>query len=127
MLAPEQFVPGMTGSITLAEAALIPLSLLAPQMQNRRILVRVFSELGLVLEVKSETSEFTVAVVPASDGVSATNVPKILVDSLGGLEMAVAPPLVEPMPEKKVSLVTPVRGPELPTVEALRAVVANLA
>ena len=122
LLAPKQFVPGMTGSITWAEAALLPLSLLEPQMQNRRILDRVFSELGLVLDVKSETSEFTAALVLASDGVSATIVPKILVDSLGGLEKTVALPLVEPTLEKEVCLVAPPRDPELPTVEALRRV-----
>lgn len=126
LLAPKQFVTGQTGSITWAEAAQLPLSLLEPQMQNRRIIDRVFSDLGVVLDVKSETSGFTASMVLASEGMSATIVPKILVESLGGLDGTVALPLVEPTLEKEVCLVTPIRDPELPNVKALRRICATL-
>lgn len=120
LLAPKHFAPRMKGSATWAEAAQLPLSLLEPGMQNRRILDKVFKEQGLVLNVKSEASGFTAATVMASEGVSATIVPEILVESLGKLEGTVSLPLAEPTLEKEVCLVTPMRDPELPTVEALR-------
>lgn len=120
LLVPRHLAPRTKGTVTWAEAAKLPLSLLEPGMQNRRILDKVFSDLGLFPEVISETSEFTAAMVLAAEGLSATVVPRILIETLGGMEGTVALPLTEPGLEKEVSLVTPMRDPSLPTVEALR-------
>ena len=120
LLAPSALVPEGIDAITWEEAAQLPLSLLEPEMQNRRILDRLFSDLGLVPRVVSETSGFTAAMVLTAEGLSATIVPEHLAAFFGGLEGTVALPLTDPVLEKEVCLVTPMRDPGLPTVDALR-------
>lgn len=120
LLVPHDMAPRISGSVTWAEAAELPLSLLEPGMMNRRILDVVFRDLGLTPTVVSETSEFTSAMVMAANGMAATVVPAVLVKSLGGVDGTVALPLKDPVLEKNVSLVTPYRDPGLSTVEALR-------
>ncbi len=120
LLMPRDMAPRTSGSVTWAEAAELPLSLLEPGMMNRRILDVVFRDLGLTPTVVSETSEFTSAMVMAANGMAATVVPEVLVKSLGGVDGTVALPLKEPVLKKDVSLVTPHRDPGLSTVEALR-------
>lgn len=125
LLVPRALAPRATGAVGWTEAAGLPLSLLEPGMQNRRILDRVFGELGLVPNVIAETSGFTASVVMAAEGVAATVVPEGLVRSLGGVGGTVALRLEAPLVEKEVSLVSQVRAPGLGTVEALRRVVLS--
>lgn len=120
LLVPVHLAPRMTGEVTWAEAAEMPLTLLEPEMQNRRILDKVFDDLGLFPDVIVETSGFLAAMVLASEGMSATVVPTHLVESLGRPPGTVALPLTDPVPEKTVAIVTPLRDANLPTVDALR-------
>lgn len=120
LLVPKNLAPRLKGEVTWAEAARLPLSLLEPGMQNRRILDKVFDDLGLFPEVIVETSGFMVSIILAAEGLSATVVPRLLIEALGEPEGTVALPLTEPVLEKNVSIVTPMRDPSLPTVEALR-------
>ncbi|WP_293576420.1 LysR family transcriptional regulator [Phaeobacter sp.] len=111
-------------SVTWAEAAQLPLSLLEPQMQNRRILDRIFSDLGLRPEVRSDSSGFMAAMVMARAGSVATILPEALVDALGELDGVTVLPLIDPDVRKPISMVTLDRQPALVTVRALRDVVA---
>lgn len=120
LLAPESLVDGRSGTIMWEEAAELPLCLLEPSMQNRRILDRVFEEVGVLPNVVVEASEFTTALVTVIEGLSATVLPKVLFDRLGTLAGTVAMPLVDPVVEKSVCLATSQRSRDLPTVEALR-------
>ena len=120
LLAPVLLAPRLRGSVTWAEAAEIPLSLLEPGMQNRRILDRMFAEVGAQPRVISETNALTTSMVMARAGACATVVPSVLLDTLGPLKGTVALPLVEPELRKAICLVTSARAPGLPTVEALR-------
>ncbi|WP_425046733.1 LysR family transcriptional regulator [Primorskyibacter sp. S87] len=122
LLAPVSLIPQGKSEISWAEAAELPLSLLEPNMQNRRILDKVFRDAGLVPDVVSETSEFTASMVLAAEGASATIVPKVHAETFGVLDGAVALPLVNPKLEKEVCLVAQMRDPSLPTVAALRKV-----
>ncbi|PRY26081.1 LysR family transcriptional regulator [Aliiruegeria haliotis] len=122
LLAPRALAPRLTGQVGWAELAEVPLSLLEPGMQNRRILDQVFEDVGVHPHVVAETSGFTASLVMTVEGLAATVVPRVLLESLGGFEATVALPLVDPVVEKSVSLVTPVRGAGLPTVAALRRV-----
>ncbi len=122
LLAPKRLVPGTRTTITWAEAADLPLSLLEPGMQNRRILDRMFEEVGARPQVIAETNALTTSMVMACEGLCATVVPSVLLESLGALHDTVALPLTEPELTKSISLVTAVRSPGLPTVEALRQV-----
>lgn len=104
---------------TMAE---FPLSLLEPQMQNRRILDRIFADQGLHPQVVAETSGFTASMVMACEGLAATVVPAVLSDALGTLKGTKVLPLVDPVVSKPICLATLDRQPELPTVDALREV-----
>lgn len=123
LLVPRPLAPRLKGGVTWAEAAGLPLTLLEPGMQNRRILDKLFDALGLSPNVYVETSGFTAAMILAAEGLSATVVPKHLIEALGAPRGTLALPLIEPVLEKTVSLVTPLRDPGLPTVEALRRIV----
>ncbi|MBO9395150.1 LysR family transcriptional regulator [Shimia sp. R9_2] len=122
LVAPKALAPRKTGTATWAEAAELPLSLLEPSMQNRRILDLVFRDVGVVPSVVAETGEFTSSLLMAANGVAATVIPEGLLHSLGEMQDIVALPLGDPAVEKDVSLVTPHRLPGLSTVEALRNV-----
>ncbi len=126
LLVPVGLAPRMTGEVTWAEAAKVPLTLLEPGMQNRRILDKVFDDLGLFPDVHVETSGFIAAMVLASEGMSATVVPTHLVEALGQPVGTVALPLADPVLEKDMAIVTPLRDPSLPTVDALRRALAAI-
>ena len=123
LLAPEAMLAGAKDAITWTEAAALPLALLEPGMQNRRILDRVFGELGIVPHVIAETNGFTAAAVMAEEGIAATVAPEVFVARLGNLPGTCALPLIEPDVAKSVSLVSPLRGHGIPVVEAFRAAV----
>ena len=122
LLAPSGFVTEPRETITWAEAADLPLSLLEPGMQNRRIMDRMFEEVGVQPVVVSETNALTTSMVMACEGHVATVVPHVLLDTLGALHDTVALPLVEPELVKSICLVTGPRSRGLTTVGALRDV-----
>jgi len=126
LLSPVLLAPRLRGTITWAEAAEIPLSLLEPGMQNRRILDRMFQEVGVRPQVIAETSALTTSMAMACEGACATVLPSVLLDTLGPLKQTVVLPLVEPELRKTISLITAPRAPGLPTVEALRQTVARM-
>jgi DNA-binding transcriptional LysR family regulator len=120
LMMPTEMAPAGTKSITWAEAAELPLILLDPEMQNRRIVDLNFAEAGAHPKVVSETNGFTAAVVMAVQGMGATVIPRVLMESLAHVESAVYLPLTEPRVAKSVSLVTPRRDSAIPVVEALK-------
>lgn len=122
LLLPAGLARDNNEEITWREAAEYPLTLLEPQMQNRRILDRIFEDVGVEPTVAFETDGFSAAMVMAAEGAAATVVPKVLVDSLGVFEGASILPLTNPAIEKSVSLVTALKARSMPIVEALRRV-----
>jgi len=125
LLSPDHLISPDITEITWIEAAKLPLSLLEPKMQNRRIIDRVFSEMGAHPSILAEASAMSICVSMACEGLAATVVPEIFLNTLGPLEGTRAVPLVEPELTKSIALVTPVRAHGLPTVEALRDVLIN--
>ncbi|MFS4580629.1 LysR family transcriptional regulator [Phaeobacter sp. C3_T13_0] len=127
LVAPETMVAGRldatADSISWADAAALPLSLLEPQMQNRRILDRIFGDQGLRPEVRSDSSGFMAAIVMARAGSVATILPEALMDALGPLSGARVLRLVDPAPSRPICMVTLDRQPELTTVKAMKGVV----
>jgi len=124
LLASDEMLAPYGESISWHDAAALPLSLLEPQMQNRRILDRVFADLDLRPEVMSESSGFMAAMVMARAGSVATILPKALVQALGPLDGTRALPLVDPEPARPICLASVERQPELTTIRALRQVIA---
>ncbi|WIY26326.1 LysR family transcriptional regulator [Parasedimentitalea psychrophila] len=125
LLAPEHMVADFEGNIRWAEAAELPLCLLDTQMQNRRILDRVFGDLGLKPRIVSEANGFMAAMVMARLGSAATIVPRALVDALGNLGGTRVLDLIDPVQARPICIATLDRTPELTTVRALKALVAG--
>lgn len=122
LLAPTDMLKLGQTEITWREASAMPLSLLEPGMQNRRILDEVFQQVGVRPTVVAELSGLTAGVVMAISGTAATIVPRGVVEAIGTLEAVSVVSMTEPVVRKSLSLVTPRRGPGLRTVQALRAV-----
>jgi DNA-binding transcriptional LysR family regulator len=121
LLAPQAMVSETAESITWAEAAVLPLALLEPGMQNRRILDKVFKDAGLEPRVIAETNGLTAAAVMVEEGVAATVAPEVYVARLGNLPGTRALRLVSPDVVKSMSLVSPLRAQGLPILDAFRA------
>lgn len=120
LLAPAGLVPEGATSLTWAEAAALPLSLLEPQMQNRRILDRTFSDAGAQPRVVFETNAFTTSIIQAKTGRAVTILPQVLIDALGHDPATRVLTLTDPEVTKSICLVSPNRTPVLPQVAALR-------
>ena len=123
LLAPAVMVKDGLQEIPWTDAAKLPLSLLEPGMQNRRILNRMFADLSLTPRVIAETNGFTASIVMAREGLAATIVPQVLVASLGAPQGTVVLPLVAPTLSKPICLATPERPMEMPVVRALKGIV----
>lgn len=124
LLVPERLATGKA-EIAWAEAAELPLILLEPEMQNRRILDRIFEEAGVAPRVVSETDGFTVSTVMALEGLGAAVLPQVLADRMGHYEGVELLPLVEPVAEMTIGLVTPQKPQVIPVIEALRTTVRD--
>lgn len=114
-------VPG--GEIGWSEAAKYPLILLEKEMQNRRIIDRIFADVGAEIRVVAETDGFSAMVAMAVEGLGAAILPHVLIDRLGVFVGVSLLPLVDPVIEKSVGLVLPERPQLIPVVEALRDIV----
>lgn len=122
LLAPSAFVPHASNRITWSDAAELPLCLLEQDMQNRRIIDKMFADLGLVPEVMTTSSGFLASIVLASEGMTATIIPDRLVTLFDKVSGIVALRLVEPELAKPVCLISRRRELSLPAVDALRSV-----
>jgi DNA-binding transcriptional LysR family regulator len=126
LMAPAEMVAGKGETITWADAAELPLSLLDRQMQNRRILDAIFEEQGLKPKIVSQSSGFMASMVMARRGSVATVLPRALVDALGPLGGTRVLPLVEPEQARPICIATLNRQAELTTVRALKEVVGEV-
>lgn len=122
LLTPVEMAAGHDGTIGWAEVADLPLSLLEPRMQNRRILDRMFAEQALHPKIVAETNGFIASMVMAREGLAATIVPESLVASLGALQGTVVLQITDPPLSKSICLATPIRQTEMPVVRAFKAV-----
>ncbi|MEM9271217.1 MAG: LysR family transcriptional regulator substrate-binding protein, partial [Pseudomonadota bacterium] len=125
LVAPKTLLSEPGDQATWFEAASLPLSLLVPEMQNRRILDLHFTHLGVSPKVVAEVNAFSASIMQVHAGFAATIVPEVLVDSLEGADDLTILPLTDPVLAKEISLVSPRRGPDLPTVSALRNLVLD--
>jgi len=113
---------GGRDSVTWAEVSRIPLCLLTPDMQNRRIIDKLLRDAGGAdPEPTLESNSMIVLFSHVRTGQWASVMPEKLADTLGLTERLRAIPIVEPEAVHTIGLVVPDRDPMSPLVAALMA------
>jgi len=121
LLTSENSPLGERESVTWAEVGRIPLCLLTPDMQNRRIIDSLLHAAGERPEPTLESNSMIVLFSHVRTGRWASVMPEKLADTLGLTERLRAIPIVEPEAVHKIGLVVPPREPMTPLVSALVA------
>jgi DNA-binding transcriptional LysR family regulator len=114
---------GNRDSVTWAEAAQVPLCLLTPDMQNRRIIERHLRDTGASPNITLESDSMILLYSHVRTGRWASVMPSRLAMSLGLTEtnMLRAIPIVDPEASHTIGLVAPAREPMTPLTAALVA------
>jgi len=107
--------------VTWAEVGKIPLCLLTPDMQNRRIIDGLLHAAGAHPEPTLESNSMIVLFSHVRTGRWASVMPERLAETLGLTERLRSIPIVEPEVVHEIGLVIPPREPTSPLVAALVA------
>ncbi|MEE3502218.1 LysR family transcriptional regulator [Acidiphilium acidophilum] len=110
---------GHREQIAWAELAAIPLCLLTPDMQNRRILDRLLHNAGIDLAPTLESNSIVVLVSHVQTGRWACVLPEKLAQIFGLTPKLRAIPIVAPEEVHSVGVILPNRDPMSPLVSAL--------
>jgi DNA-binding transcriptional LysR family regulator len=113
---------GMFGDrdqVTWAEVGQVPLCLLTPDMQNRRIIDRLLRTAGATATPTLVSDSMIVLFTHVKTGRWASVMPAKLADTLGLSEAVRAIPIVEPASSHAIGLVVPQREPMTPLTAAL--------
>ncbi|MCC6947154.1 MAG: LysR family transcriptional regulator [Bradyrhizobiaceae bacterium] len=112
---------GNRDRVTWAEIADVPLCLLTPDMQNRRIIERIFRSVGAESRPMLESDSMILLFAHVRTGRWASVMPEKLAATLGLTETMRAIPIVEPDEVHTIGLVVPEREPMTPLTAALAA------
>jgi DNA-binding transcriptional LysR family regulator len=118
---------GDRDSVTWQEVGQIPLCLLTPDMQNRRIIERLLREAGGAVNPTLESNSMVVLWSHVLTGQWASVMPACLAHMLGPAEGVRAIPINGGSPSPMVGLVVPYREPMTPLIAALTAEAIQLA
>ena len=118
---------GERETITWREVAQVPLCLLTPDMQNRRIIDRLLRDAGGNSNSTLESNSMIVLFTHVRTGRWSSVMPSKLADTLGLTDTIRAIPIVEPEAVHSVGLVVPAREPMTPLNVALVAEARRLA
>ena len=112
---------GDRNKVTWAELAKVPLCLLTPDMQNRRIIDRLLMTAGADSRPMLESDSMILLFSHVRTGRWASVMPAKLAETLGLTEMIRAIPIVDPDEVHTIGLVVPEREPMTPLAAALVA------
>jgi DNA-binding transcriptional LysR family regulator len=118
---------GDRDKVTWAEVAKIPLCLLTPDMQNRRIIDGLLRGAGGEPSPTLESNSVIVLFSHVRSGHWATIMPAKLAETLGLTDNVRSIPIVDPLVTHAVGLVVPDREPTTPLITALLAEAKALA
>src|SRR6187397_3225076 len=110
---------GNRDRVTWAEVAQVPLCLLTPNMQNRRIIDDLLRHAGGASPPTLESNSMIVLFAHVRTGQWASVMPSKLAETLGLTETIRAIPIVEPEAVHTIGLVVPAREPMTPLNAAL--------
>jgi len=121
---------GNRDRVTWAEVAQVPLCLLTPDMQNRRIIDRLLRSAGGDSHPTLESDSMILLFSHVRTGRWASVMPAKLAETLGLTDTLRAIPITEPEAVQTIGLVVPAREPMMPNTAALvveaRTVAATL-
>jgi DNA-binding transcriptional LysR family regulator len=112
---------GDRDKVTWAEVAKVPLCLLTPDMQNRRIIDGILRNVGTEPSPTLESNSMIVLFSHVRTGRWASIMPAVLADTLGLTDTISSIPIVEPDVTHEIGLVVPHREPMTPLIAALVA------
>jgi DNA-binding transcriptional LysR family regulator len=118
---------GNREKVSWAEVAKVPLCLLTPDMQNRRILEDLLRSAGGDPQPTLESNSVVVLFAHVRTGRWATIMPSRLAETLGLTDTIRAIPIVEPEAVHTIGLVVPAREPMTPLAAALVAEAKRMA
>jgi len=127
LLTSENSPLGDRERVTWAEVGKIPLCLLTPDMQNRRIIDHLLESVGTRAEPTLESNSMIVLFSHVRTGRWASVMPEKLADTLGLTERLRSIPIVEPEAVHEIGLVVPPREPMTPLASALVSEAKQLA
>lgn len=119
LLTSADAIYGDRDKVTWAEAAQVPLCLLTPDMQNRRIIDRLLNRIGSEARPMLESDSMILLFSHVRTGQWASVMPSKLAETLGLTQTLRSIPIVEPDETHTVGLVVPEREPMTPLVAAL--------
>lgn len=112
---------GDRDSVTWADLAQVPLCLLTPDMQNRRIIDRMLQSAGSEARPTLESDSMILLYAHVRTGRWASVMPAKIADALDFTESIRAIPITEPDAVQTIGLVVPAREPMTPITAALVA------
>jgi len=112
---------GNRDSVTWAEVSRVPLCLLTPDMQNRRIIEQLLRAAGGEPKPMLESNSMIVLFAHVRTGQWASVMPEKLAETLGLTDTIRAIPITEPEAVHTIGLVVPPREPMTPLAAALVA------
>jgi DNA-binding transcriptional LysR family regulator len=112
---------GNRDEVTWAEVAQVPLCLLTPDMQNRRIIDRLLQSAGGESRPTLESDSMILLFSHVRTGRWASVMPAKLAETLGLTETIRAIPITDPEAVQTIGLVVPSREPMMPNTAALVA------
>jgi DNA-binding transcriptional LysR family regulator len=121
LLTSAEATLGNRDSVTWAEVARVPLCLLTPDMQNRRIIEQLLRSAGGEPKPMLESNSMIVLFAHVRTGKWASVMPEKLAETLGLTETIRAIPIIEPEAVHTIGLVVPQREPMTPLAAALVA------
>lgn len=113
--------------VTWAEVGKVPLCLLTPDMQNRRIIDGLLRSAGNEPSPTLESNSMIVLFAHVRTGKWASIMPAKLADTLGLTDSVRSIPIVEPAATHAIGLVVPHREPMTPLISALVVEAKHLA
>ncbi len=119
LLAAADSPLGDRDKVTWAEVGKVPLCLLTPDMQNRRIIDQLLKEAGAEVAPTLESDSMLVLFAHVRTGRWASVMPEKLAEVLGLTETVRSIPIVEPEVTHSIGLVVPHRSPLTPMINAL--------
>jgi DNA-binding transcriptional LysR family regulator len=110
---------GNRDTVTWAEVAQVPLCLLTPDMQNRRIIDRLLKSAGGESRPTLESDSMILLFAHVRTGRWASVMPAKLAETLGLTTPIRAIPITDPEAVQTIGLVVPAREPMMPITSAL--------